>query len=528
MSHIKSEVKNMAKGGKVPAGFKKVYEDEKTAELENEHGHKLKVAKSKLDDGMKAKLAELPLHKQDGGEIMDIDPSQMTDDELNDYEDAKAAMPQPVDVNFNPDPLAIQQGANQLVPPDGMPSFAPTPNHWVPAAPAANGSGPTNIDLGHTTQPQPRQAALPAVDKNLEKQFQQQEALIRRQGEIAQLKATEDVKAAAAHQFAVDELQANYRRNYDDLKNEISNVVADIKQGHINPNQYIDNLGTGGKITTAIGLILSGIGSGMSGQQNLAMQFLDKQIDRNIDAQKVNLGQKNTVLSALYHQMGDLHDATQVYKAMEYENYATKLQEMAAKFGGQDAKRQADLAGKQFHIQYERALSEVANRRALMSSGMRQGVGSNVLASKQIEFGDIPESDRPKAREELKHVQEMQEAKKTVIESLDKIIELRNQGLGKTLGSPMTHYQELHHNEEAFAKALLKISGGRLNRENTKLQKLFAPSMWTTKESQKELRQKVMDMVNSPSAMATPLLDAWDINVDKSDPIPKTKIGTLE
>lgn len=51
--------------------FKKVHEDHNSATLRHEDGHEIKVSKSSLSPAMKAKLARLPAHLVDGGQVYD-------------------------------------------------------------------------------------------------------------------------------------------------------------------------------------------------------------------------------------------------------------------------------------------------------------------------------------------------------------------------------------------------------------------------------------------------------------------------
>lgn len=53
----------------------------------------------------------------------------------------------------------------------------------------------------------------------------------------------------------------------------------------IDPQAYLKTLGVDGKLMTSIGMVLSGIGSGVTGQPNLAMDAYQKNMDRAIQAQ---------------------------------------------------------------------------------------------------------------------------------------------------------------------------------------------------------------------------------------------------
>lgn len=54
----------------------------------------------------------------------------------------------------------------------------------------------------------------------------------------------------------------------------------------IDPNKYLKDLGVSGRLITALGMLISGAGSGLTGQPNLALEMFNKNIQRDIDGQK--------------------------------------------------------------------------------------------------------------------------------------------------------------------------------------------------------------------------------------------------
>ena len=82
-----------------------------------------------------------------------------------------------------------------------------------------------------------------------------------------------DAKMAIANQI-------NY--NAEDRANTLQNQLQSQN----------DSRALGNKLLAGIGLVLSGIGSGLTGQPNLAMEMLQKTIDRSIDAQKQTFANK--------------------------------------------------------------------------------------------------------------------------------------------------------------------------------------------------------------------------------------------
>jgi hypothetical protein len=59
-----------------------------------------------------------------------------------------------------------------------------------------------------------------------------------------------------------------------------------IMDQKIDPNRYWNNQSTGSKISAGIGIVLSGIGSGLTGKPNLALEQINGAINRDIDSQK--------------------------------------------------------------------------------------------------------------------------------------------------------------------------------------------------------------------------------------------------
>lgn len=73
------------------------------------------------------------------------------------------------------------------------------------------------------------------------------------------------------------------------LDGEIQKVQADMNNGVINPKTYADlvaDKGFFGKMGTLFGMMLSGAGAGLAHQTPMLMDMMDKQIQRDIDAQQ--------------------------------------------------------------------------------------------------------------------------------------------------------------------------------------------------------------------------------------------------
>lgn len=130
-------------------------------------------------------------------------------------------------------------------------------------------------------------------------------------------------------------------RDLKDMQNEHALRMQDLADTHIDPERYMKSLGTGGKVATAIGLLLGGIGGGLTHQENPAMKYLQSRIDEDIESQKAELGKKQNLLSALSHQYGDRIAGESALRAMTTDHLINQINEHAAKAGTPIAKAMA-------------------------------------------------------------------------------------------------------------------------------------------------------------------------------------------
>jgi hypothetical protein len=97
------------------------------------------------------------------------------------------------------------------------------------------------------------------------------------------------------------------------------------------------------KIMAGIGMVLSGIGSGLTGQPNLASQYIDSSINRNIEAQKATMQQGNNLYGWELQRYGDARQAETATRAMLQAHYAGMLQSAALSQGDAATAAQAKV-----------------------------------------------------------------------------------------------------------------------------------------------------------------------------------------
>jgi len=160
----------------------------------------------------------------------------------------------------------------------------------------------------------------------------------------------------------------NYQKQYADLENERQAHIQDIQNGQVNPDKYWENHS---KLASGLGMILAGFNP--TNRPNAAIEFVNNQINRSIDAQKANLNSQHNLLAANLQQFGNLHQATLMTSAMMNDVMANKAQQAALQAKNPLAKQAALGAQAQFMQQAMMFQRQLAMQRTMM--GLAQGGG---------------------------------------------------------------------------------------------------------------------------------------------------------
>lgn len=163
------------------------------------------------------------------------------------------------------------------------------------------------------------------------------------------------------------EAQQQFQNHYQALDNERKNFIDDINNNQIDPNHYMNSLGVGGRISSAIGLILGGMGGGIMHQANPALQVINQQIDRDIKAQEANLGAKQSLLHNNLQQFGNMRDATDMTRVMQMDIVSNQLKQAAATAQSPLAKAAALKASGELDMQAAPMAAQLAMRKATVN-----------------------------------------------------------------------------------------------------------------------------------------------------------------
>ncbi len=210
-----------------------------------------------------------------------------------------------------PQEEAPEEAAPQA--PNVTPQFVP-PEAQMPVNPQAPVVQPGNVNYG-APEVQPPQAQaqvdpyanVPGYAENL-KGIQAQAGVKNEYGQEIQ-------SALNSHTAHMAEQQWKYEGERKRIDDEQSVLQKKLQNGEVDPRRYFKNMNTGQRIASAIGLILGGIGSGLGHTPNMAAEMMNKAVDNDIEAQKMDLGKTNSLLNLnlqKYHNLNTAEAATRL------------------------------------------------------------------------------------------------------------------------------------------------------------------------------------------------------------------------
>lgn len=337
--------------------------------------------------------------------------------------------------------------------------------------------------------------------------FQQEANALRAQGAAEQKIQTE------AHQKLAD-LQSNYQSHLSGLEQERQNLQEDIKNSHIDPKRYIDNMSTGSRIASSIGLMLSGLG-GIEGVK-LANGNIQANIDRDIAAQKADLGKKENLLSNNLAQFHNLREATDMTRVQTNDMIDHQLNAAKAGAMGPIAQAKAHQLSGQLQTQNAQVLGQMAMRKTLLS-GMANGQVRPEAAVTML----VPQEQRAGAIKELQDAQNHKTLLNDTLSSFDQMAKMNT--IGQNVAHPFDNPAAVKALRGAVLDKLTKDTSGRVTPETVKLIGGMFDTLGHSTKTVQQMRGQLSKILNQGSSY--PILQTYGINPfanpNSNSPIPK-------
>lgn len=487
----------LADGGQVSAEDKAIKDKEETDKRNKAHieaGEESEPYSTNVDAIMKK--TDITSYA-DGGDVQDSSP------------DTSSQQSPQAPVTINIGTPSDQQSSQQSLPPVPQQMQQQSPQsipqqQEVPQSPQMQPQSPQPQSRSPQQQaPMQDIYGTGAMQQAYGQGLQEQKAGIVGQAEA---EAQQGNKQAALYQQAAQQQQQqmqSYADNTKSLMDERQALLKDINNSHIDPNHYLSSQGTGSKIATAIGLIMGGMGGGLTHSGSAPLQFLSAQIDRDIQAQQAELGKKQNLLSANLQQFGNLNMATQMTKLMQMDIISNQLKRAAAQTQDPLAKARALQAAGQIDMQAAPIQSQIAMRQTLM-----QGASSGKIAPEHIIRAFVPEKEQMGAQKELKEAQGMSRAKDNILGSFDKVAQLNT--IGNRLTSPLQTRKQVNAIVGPLVAGLSKETAGRFTEQDAHMIAPLFPAPGDSAETTQLKRTQLAKLVQEK--MNFPLLQSYGIN----------------
>lgn len=430
--------------------FKKVHEDAHSATMLHPEGHTIKIAKGALSDHIKKQLSSLPFaekeemqHLADGGSVKDGYISAASGYEqgtkkadmilrgdkrqMGPTEDQERAHKQVWKGSDRSHSLALPAGmadGGEVEEPDAQDaadfygtSVGPGPVEEPAQEMAAPQAEPQNPVL----EAPPVPANLPPMPNPVAEGVQQMQQGVQQGAQADAALGRREAAVAHDNTAKLQALDSMHQQNMSRVQGEIDNVINEVRQQKIDPNHFWNNRSTPAKFSTAIGLILGGMGAGINGGENPALRFLNQQIDRDVESQKENMSNKVNALRGLQQQFGNINDAANVYKAMQAGVFASQMMEEAAKSKDPAAMARAKLASGEILAKYGPVVQQTALKQTVLQ-GMQKGIISPAQAVPHV----VPENRQKEALEEIKHSENQARGVKDLQNTMAEVAKLQS------------------------------------------------------------------------------------------------------
>lgn len=344
-----------ANGGKAESdGFQLKEESDTHYTLKHPSGDELKIAKKGISKELHGHIKKMA----EGGKVdPDVAPKEPIKWDLPDVH----APYQGPSMAANPTPPKEEKkyadgGEVQKFDDGGQAQPAPPPA--TPPAPATIMPPPGNLIPGANTAGLPdaigqMQQATGNISTGIEQQAAAEKAIADKSGNVYDQQAKEAQRQSDNIKYANDAITSEQMK----LADELTTQKVDF-------NRVWHLASTPKQITAALGIALGQVGSGLTHSPNAALGFIDNIIARDVDAQKQEIGNKKTALSAYNDVLQNKDHAAQLMHTLGLTATIAQLNKITAGQGSQLAQSKANMLKGQLLPQLQMQTYNLAIQRA--------------------------------------------------------------------------------------------------------------------------------------------------------------------
>lgn len=345
--------------------------DKEMAHLKHKDGHEMHVSIQHLPKLQQEQIKRIK--KADGGPVLDPDETKKFE---QGFDPSKKPAPQP-------EPAPQNYADKGLVQDDSADDSGSDSNPPVTININGSGAGPSaSVSPQQPNAQQPNMAVpsgqpSPNEVQTYNKDLTPNLPSALRVGEIAEQQKAEVAGAAAKAQEPIAREGASFdQQQIQDINKEANSMKGHVDEfrdymnaNPLNPRHYMESMDAEQKKNTATALLLGGFAQGLGAGNNPAMDFLNKQIDRDIDAQKVNADRRNTIYGAYSKLYDDQIIANKLTHATMLDRQIQLTNKIAAQLGTQQALAQKNAITSSLMFQRNADVTDAQGRMGALQTG---------------------------------------------------------------------------------------------------------------------------------------------------------------
>lgn len=408
-----------------PKHYKLAKEHDKHFEIHDERdGSRFHVSKKDLHPANQIKVMRMQKF-DDGGEVEGFDsgikPWAQEEVKPSGTNSIFGLLPSDEEMYGTPTQASaapLPQGPEQYVPPSSAPTAETPAQEQAPLVAQATEPPPPAPQQKPPPQVNPM-AGMPTVASLQGMQGQYEKAV--NQGAQGQIEQNKQIAQAYEPKLQAQEQAAKtFQESMQKYQQMADKLADDISSTKVDPNKYWADKGSHAKFTAGLAILLSGIGSGLGGGHNMALDVIQKNIDRDIDAQKTDLGKKQTLLSENFRQQGNLAAAEAATRAQYEAIFQGKLSQLAAKTNNPMVLSQAQQQIMESRLRMQQHLQPVAQNQMVMQlrDSLNKGGGQGQDPSHYVPY-IVPEARQAEVFKEIQTAQNTKHMASNILAAFD-------------------------------------------------------------------------------------------------------------
>lgn len=363
-------------------------------------GNKFQVAKKELHPAHQIKIMKMQKFSEGTD---DVEPVE--DDSSDDAAPEENAVPASLQANppdaqpAQPPPVDMNAGIT-----DQAPQGAPNPDQGmqIPAGPAqVTGSGATVQNVqGLVNQEAGAEMKAAQGQVNLNK---------------------EQSKQMDPYLYDERVRQGDFQSRMETYQQRADQIVKDIADNKIDPKQYWHNASTGQKISAGVAMVLGGLSQGLlRSNVNPGFAAIEDTINKDIDAQKSELGKKQSLLGDNLRMQGNLMAADQATRLHANSILQGQLQKTALDSGNPIVMAKAQEAVAHLKLQAIPMIQGVAMNQTRMQvlGALQKGDVSQQDPAKFVQWV-VPPPQQKAVFGEIERAQDTRRMSKNIMDTFD-------------------------------------------------------------------------------------------------------------